>query len=119
MWGYLSPRPAHLVQVSPSPPAPLSPRFRAAILPARVFLATAPASRRLGDTFVTTLPSELAALVERFGRNRQAYHSPAYNETQTRREFIDPLFKALGWDVDNVGVGADGHALLVSTMFLD
>lgn len=51
---------------------------------------------------MTTLPSELVALVKRFARNRDAYHSPAYNETQTRREFIDPLFKALGWDAHNV-----------------
>lgn len=33
--------------------------------------------------------------------HREAYKSPEYNETQIRREFIDPLFKALGWDVDN------------------
>jgi len=26
--------------------------------------------------------------------------SPPYNETQLRREFVDPLFRALGWDVD-------------------
>lgn len=47
------------------------------------------------------LPLSIAALVERFQRNRDAYRSPAYNETQGRREFIDPFFKALGWDVDN------------------
>ena len=44
---------------------------------------------------------EISALVERFGRNREAYLSGNYNETQLRREFIDPLFAALGWDVDN------------------
>ena len=33
--------------------------------------------------------------------NIDAYHSPAYNETQLRREFIDPFFEALGWDVMN------------------
>ena len=48
-----------------------------------------------------TAPKEIKTLVERFERNRQAYHSSAYNETQLRREFLDPLFKALGWDVDN------------------
>jgi hypothetical protein len=40
-------------------------------------------------------------LVERFDRNRDAYRSGQYNETQLRREFLDPLFKALGWDIDN------------------
>ncbi len=33
--------------------------------------------------------------------NREAYKSGHYNETQVRREFVDPLFKALGWDIDN------------------
>jgi hypothetical protein len=50
---------------------------------------------------VSTVPAEVGGLVERFARNREAYRSAAYNETQARREFIDPLFKALGWDVDN------------------
>lgn len=36
-------------------------------------------------------------LVERFQRNIETYHSPAYNETQLRIEFIDPFFEALGW----------------------
>jgi len=44
---------------------------------------------------------QISDLVERFQRNIDAYHSPAYNETQLRREFIDPFFEALGWDVSN------------------
>jgi len=44
---------------------------------------------------------QISTLVERFERNIEAYRSPAYNETQLRREFIDPLFEALGWDVTN------------------
>ncbi|HII06499.1 MAG TPA: N-6 DNA methylase [Methanotrichaceae archaeon] len=46
-------------------------------------------------------PQEIADLVERFERNVESYRSGRYNETQLRREFIDPFFKALGWDVDN------------------
>ncbi len=46
-------------------------------------------------------PGEVVRLVERFERNREQYKSASYNETQVRREFIDPLFTALGWDVDN------------------
>ena len=46
-------------------------------------------------------PPAIAALVERFERQLEAYKSGHYNETQVRREFIDPFFKALGWDVDN------------------
>ncbi|MDD5100062.1 MAG: hypothetical protein PHP66_03830 [Syntrophales bacterium] len=39
---------------------------------------------------------EVIDLVSRFEENRAAYNSSAYNEAQLRREFIDPLFKALG-----------------------
>ncbi len=46
-------------------------------------------------------PDAVLELVERFERNRTQYLNPAYNETQVRREFIDPFFCALGWDVDN------------------
>ncbi len=48
-----------------------------------------------------TTPQEIIELVERFERNRDDYKSGKYNETQVRREFVDPFFKALGWDVDN------------------
>jgi hypothetical protein len=40
-------------------------------------------------------------LVERFERQRQAYRWEHYNESQLRREFLDPFREALGWDVDN------------------
>jgi len=46
-------------------------------------------------------PQSVLRLVDLFERNREAYRSSAYNETQVRLEFIDPLFKALGWDVYN------------------
>lgn len=46
-------------------------------------------------------PEIILELVERFNRNIDQYKSAAYNETQLRREFIDPLFEALGWDVNN------------------
>ena len=48
-----------------------------------------------------TPPPAILDLIDRFERNAEAYRSGAYNETQVRREFIDPLFKALGWDIDN------------------
>lgn len=47
------------------------------------------------------VPKTVLDLVERFENNRDSYKSQNYNETQVRREFIDPLFKALGWDIDN------------------
>jgi predicted type IV restriction endonuclease len=46
-------------------------------------------------------PKEIMELVERFEANKESYKSGNYNETQVRREFVDPLFKALGWDIDN------------------
>jgi len=48
-----------------------------------------------------SLPREIKKLIERFRENRDVYCSGAYNETQARREFIDPFFKTLGWDVAN------------------
>ncbi len=48
-----------------------------------------------------TLLREVVELIERFDRNREAYRSGQYNETQLRREFLDPFFAALGWDVNN------------------
>ncbi len=53
-----------------------------------------------------TPPQEIIELVERFEENLAAYTSGTYNETQLRRELIDPFFKALGWDIDNTA----GHA---------
>jgi hypothetical protein len=47
------------------------------------------------------MPSAVSELIERFDRNRDAYRSGQYNETQLRREFIDPFFELLGWDVNN------------------
>lgn len=53
------------------------------------------------DANLEAAREKIAGLVELFRANEAAYKNPAYNETQTRREFIDPFFKALGWDIDN------------------
>ncbi|HLB05281.1 MAG TPA: restriction endonuclease subunit M, partial [Thermodesulfobacteriota bacterium] len=45
--------------------------------------------------------NRIEELTDRFRRNVDVYKNGAYNETQVRREFIDPFFKALGWDVAN------------------
>jgi hypothetical protein len=47
------------------------------------------------------VPQTVLDLMRRFDANAAQYRSPGYNETEARRELIDPLFKALGWDVDN------------------
>ena len=46
-------------------------------------------------------PAEIQKLVERFQLHREDYLTGNYNETQLRREFLDPMFKVLGWDIDN------------------
>jgi hypothetical protein len=44
---------------------------------------------------------KILELVERFKEYEIIYKKAEYNETQTRRDFIDPFFEALGWDIDN------------------
>ena len=46
-------------------------------------------------------PEVIKNLVQRFGEQLDVYRSGRYNETLVRRDFIDPFFKALGWDIDN------------------
>ncbi len=46
-------------------------------------------------------PKEILRLIDKFEQHLDSYKSVQYNETQLRREFLDPFFKALGWDVDN------------------
>src|SRR4030066_2329661 len=48
----------------------------------------------------TTAPAIIYKLVETFGQNLDSYHT-SKNETELRREFLDKLFAALGWDVSN------------------
>jgi len=48
-----------------------------------------------------TAQKRITDLVTRFEDQYASYTNSDYNETQTRRDFIDPFFKALGWDIDN------------------
>jgi len=47
-----------------------------------------------------TAPDKIKQLVETFEQNIHEYQSRK-NETELRRQFLDPFFTALGWDVDN------------------
>ncbi|MBP7678810.1 MAG: N-6 DNA methylase [Bacteroidales bacterium] len=49
---------------------------------------------------------KISALVERFREHLEEYKRGIYNEHQTRVDYINPFFKALGWDMDN----EQGHA---------
>jgi len=46
-------------------------------------------------------PSRIVELIETFDRNIEAYKNQQYKETQLRREFINPFFEELGWDITN------------------
>ncbi|HAO22630.1 MAG TPA: restriction endonuclease subunit M [Desulfobacteraceae bacterium] len=48
-----------------------------------------------------TIPEKIRNLVETFDYNLESYKKTTYNETQARREFIDPFFEELGWDIAN------------------
>lgn len=52
------------------------------------------------------IPPEVERLCETFANNLEHYKAPGYNETQLRREFLDPFWEALGWDINN----KSGHA---------
>jgi type I restriction-modification system DNA methylase subunit len=52
---------------------------------------------------------KIKSLVERFDEQKEFYRKAEYNETQTRRDFIDPFWKALGWDVDNENGYAESY----------
>src|SRR5207245_9245527 len=59
-------------------------------------------------TLTPTMPSgfdaafaKVKGLVADFRANEQFYLSPAYQEQEARRDFIDKFWLALGWDVNH------------------
>ncbi len=56
-----------------------------------------------------TAYNKIAELVNRFEEQFDSYKKSDYNETLTRRDFIDPFFKALGWDIDNENGYAEAY----------
>jgi type I restriction-modification system DNA methylase subunit/predicted type IV restriction endonuclease len=54
-------------------------------------------------------PDTIKRLVDTFQRNIDVYKNDSINETQLRREFLDPFFTALGWDVENKAGYADAY----------
>ena len=45
--------------------------------------------------------NKISELVERFDDQKEFYKKSDYNETLTRKDYIDPFFEALGWDMNN------------------
>jgi hypothetical protein len=50
---------------------------------------------------IVTPPDKVLSLVEVFERNADEYLSAHFNEAMLRQQFVNPLFKCLGWDMDN------------------
>lgn len=48
-----------------------------------------------------TCPDAIKRLIERFQQQSDQIRSPDYNETLIRIDFINPLMRELGWDIDN------------------
>ncbi|HSP42585.1 MAG TPA: N-6 DNA methylase, partial [Luteolibacter sp.] len=46
-------------------------------------------------------PDAVLKLCETFAEHREHFRSGSYNEFQLRKQFLDPLFEALGWDMAN------------------
>lgn len=51
----------------------------------------------------------IEGLVNRVEEQYESYKNSSYNEAQTRLDFINPFFKALGWDVDNKAGNAEAY----------
>ena len=54
-------------------------------------------------------PKEILDLVGRFDQHLDAYRNGTYKEAQLRQEFLDPFFRALGWDMDNTQGYAEAY----------
>src|SRR5436309_893640 len=51
----------------------------------------------------------LRELIAQFNRNKDTYRNPLFNETETRIQFLNPLFELLGCDVTNREGNAEAY----------
>ncbi len=58
--------------------------------------------------------NNISLLVERFHEQIASYKKSEYNETLARQDFINPYFKAPGWDEDNTYGNAEAYREVVS-----
>ncbi|MDM8558552.1 hypothetical protein [Candidatus Parabeggiatoa sp. HSG14] len=47
------------------------------------------------------MSTQIKTLIKRFEKQIDIYKQSDYNETQTRIDFVNPFFMALGWDINN------------------
>jgi hypothetical protein len=57
----------------------------------------------------TKVPAIIKELQARYADNRAQYEAVGYKEFRLRKEFLDPLIEALGWDVGNVSGYAEAY----------
>lgn len=55
------------------------------------------------------VPQKVLDLVETFERNQDDYLRDDFKEASLRQQFVNPLFKALGWDMDNEQQNAEAY----------
>jgi Alw26I/Eco31I/Esp3I family type II restriction m6 adenine DNA methyltransferase len=77
-----------------------------------VFSSEVQFSNNMSNTDVNTL-------VAAFERDLASYRSSAYKEAEIRREFIDPFFELLGWDVQNRRKYAENYKDVIHEPSLD
>lgn len=53
------------------------------------------------NIYKEALAKQMKERVHQYATRIKEYTHPSYNETEVRVEFVNPFFKALGWDVDN------------------
>jgi hypothetical protein len=53
------------------------------------------------DATFESFEKELNRLVESFGKRLTELKQPGYAEAQLRDDFLNPFFRALGWDMEN------------------
>lgn len=69
---------------------------------------------------VPPFPEELRALVDHFAANAAFYKSPKYKEHNIRKQAIDPVLTAMGWDVANkAGRTVDREVLEEDSLTVD
>lgn len=62
---------------------------------------TVPTSETSENLETMNVKKAIHDLVCKYELNREFYRSEQYNETMLRRDFLDPLFVILGWDIEN------------------
>jgi len=61
----------------------------------------------------TEAQKQIKSLIDRFTENISQYKRTDYDEANTRVDFIDPFFEALGWDVANKQAYAEQYREVV------